>query len=32
LIAPDGLHPSGSMYTQWIDLLEPMVKTQLQKN
>ena len=32
LIAPDGLHPSGPMYTQWIDLLEPMVKTQLQKN
>ena len=29
LIAPDGLHPSGKMYTEWMKLLEPMVKAKL---
>ena len=29
LIAPDGLHPSGKMYTQWILKLLPMVETRL---
>jgi lysophospholipase L1-like esterase len=32
LIAPDGLHPSGAMYTDWIELLEPMVQARLKKN
>jgi len=31
LIAPDGLHPSGLMYAQWVKLLEPMVATRLNK-
>ncbi|HEY8781791.1 MAG TPA: GDSL-type esterase/lipase family protein [Mucilaginibacter sp.] len=31
LIAPDGLHPSGKMYTLWVNLLEPMVAEQLKK-
>ncbi len=31
LIAPDGLHPSGKMYTQWMNLLEPMVAAKLKK-
>ena len=31
LIAPDGLHPSGKMYTMWVNLLEPMVAAQLKK-
>lgn len=25
LIAPDGLHPAGTMYTRWVELLEPLV-------
>jgi lysophospholipase L1-like esterase len=29
LIAPDGLHPSGKMYTEWMKLLEPVVKARL---
>ena len=24
LLAPDGLHPSGKMYAQWVKLIEPM--------
>ena len=31
LIAPDGLHPSGKMYTQWVLKLLPMVETRLYK-
>ncbi len=31
LIAPDGLHPSGKMYQQWIQLLGPLVKQRLEK-
>jgi lysophospholipase L1-like esterase len=31
LIAPDGLHPSGKMYTLWMNLLEPMVAAKLKK-
>jgi lysophospholipase L1-like esterase len=31
LIAPDGLHPSGKMYTQWILKLLPMVESRLGK-
>ena len=31
LIAPDGLHPSGKMYMQWVNLLEPMIAAQLKK-
>ncbi len=31
LIAPDGLHPSGKMYTQWILKLLPMVEARLTK-
>ncbi|WP_183575259.1 SGNH/GDSL hydrolase family protein [Mucilaginibacter sp. X5P1] len=31
LIASDGLHPSGLMYTQWVSMLEPLVATQLNK-
>lgn len=29
LITTDGLHPSGKMYSQWIDRLLPMVKEKL---
>jgi len=29
LIAPDGLHPSGKMYTQWVLKLLPMVEARL---
>lgn len=32
LIAPDGLHPSGKMYTLWVNLLEPMVLAKLKLN
>jgi lysophospholipase L1-like esterase len=31
LIAPDGLHPSGKMYSLWIGQLEPMVEFGLKK-
>lgn len=31
LIASDGLHPSGAMYTLWIQQLEPMVAKRLNK-
>jgi lysophospholipase L1-like esterase len=31
LIAPDGLHPSGKMYAEWVKLLEPMVAEKLKK-
>jgi lysophospholipase L1-like esterase len=31
LIAPDGLHPSGEMYAEWVQLLAPMVEKQLSK-
>jgi lysophospholipase L1-like esterase len=30
LIANDGLHPSGSQYKRWADLLAPMMKQVLQ--
>jgi len=29
LIAPDGLHPSGAMYTDWMVVLAPMVASRL---
>jgi lysophospholipase L1-like esterase len=32
LIAADGLHPSGKMYTEWVTLLESMVASRLKKN
>jgi lysophospholipase L1-like esterase len=32
LIAPDGLHPSGKMYMEWVRLLEPMVQKRIKKN
>jgi lysophospholipase L1-like esterase len=31
LIAPDGLHPSASMYAQWVDKLFPMVVARINK-
>jgi len=31
LIAGDGLHPSATMYKQWVKLLEPSVKARLEK-
>ncbi len=31
LIAPDGLHPSGLMYLQWVKLLAPLVEVRLKK-
>jgi lysophospholipase L1-like esterase len=31
LVADDGLHPSGKMYTLWVQLLEPMVAARLGK-
>jgi lysophospholipase L1-like esterase len=31
LIASDGLHPSGKMYTLWVNSLEPMIAVQLKK-
>jgi len=31
LIAPDGLHPSGKMYGDWIQKLEPLVLARLKK-
>ncbi len=31
LIAPDGLHPSGKMYTLWVNSLEPMIADKLRK-
>ena len=32
LTASDGLHPSGKMYGMWVNLLEPLVATQLKLN
>jgi lysophospholipase L1-like esterase len=32
LIASDGLHPSAEMYSEWINVLEPIVAAQLKKN
>lgn len=32
LIAADGLHPSGKMYAEWVQLLVPMVSAQLKRN
>ncbi len=29
LIAGDGLHPSGKMYSQWVDLLLPIAQHML---
>lgn len=31
LIASDGLHPSGLMYSQWVKLLAPLVEARLKK-
>ncbi len=31
LVAEDGLHPSGAMYQLWVNILEPIVATQLKK-
>ena len=31
LIAPDGLHPSGQMYSQWVDLILPVARDILKK-
>jgi lysophospholipase L1-like esterase len=31
LVAPDGLHPSGKMYQQWVQLIEPGIKARLLK-
>jgi lysophospholipase L1-like esterase len=31
LIAPDGLHPSGTMYNMWVQLLYPLVEARLNK-
>ncbi len=31
LIAADGLHPSGKMYTLWVNSLEPMIVAKLKK-
>lgn len=30
LVAPDGLHPSGKMYSQWVDLFYKQVKNSLE--
>ncbi len=30
LVAPDGLHPSGKMYTDWVELIFPEVKRLLE--
>lgn len=32
LIASDGLHPSGKMYSEWVKLLGPMVAAKLKQN
>lgn len=32
LVASDGLHPSGTMYTLWVNQLAPMVMARLNKN
>lgn len=29
LLAPDGLHPSGAMYSEWVDTLEPIVASKV---
>jgi len=29
LIAPDGLHPSGAMYTKWVDVIAPEARAAL---
>ncbi|RCH53719.1 SGNH/GDSL hydrolase family protein [Mucilaginibacter hurinus] len=31
LVADDGLHPSGKMYSEWVELLLPKVSAQLKK-
>lgn len=31
LIAPDGLHPSGRMYTEWVELVLPIARELLKK-
>jgi lysophospholipase L1-like esterase len=31
LVAPDGLHPSGTMYSQWVDLALPIAQDILKK-
>lgn len=30
LVAPDGLHPSGKMYGEWVDLILPLVRKNIQ--
>ncbi len=32
LIAPDGLHPSGEMYMEWVQQLAPMIEATLKKH
>ncbi len=32
LVAPDGLHPSGTMYTLWVNQLAPMVIERIKKH
>ena len=31
LVAEDGLHPSGKMYTKWVDIIYPSVKSILKQ-
>jgi lysophospholipase L1-like esterase len=31
LTAADELHPSGKMYAEWVNLLEPLVKAKLKR-
>jgi len=31
LVAPDGLHPSGTMYSEWVDLALPIAQDILKK-
>jgi lysophospholipase L1-like esterase len=31
MIAPDGLHFSGKMYSEWVKLLEPVVAARITK-
>jgi hypothetical protein len=31
LAAPDGLHPSASMYVKWVELVLPIAEARLRK-
>ncbi len=31
LVADDGLHPSGEQYRRWVDAIEPVVRSLLER-